>query len=83
MLCFSYSPNVLLASDLSAKICDVGMAKLASRTVAHPGDGNGSTYKWAAPEQIHNQFCNSRADIYAFGVVCICTIHFFISMTNA
>ncbi|KAK9847746.1 hypothetical protein WJX84_008136, partial [Apatococcus fuscideae] len=63
------SPNILLAADLSAKICDVGIAKQATRTKTSAGDGSGFTWNYAAPEQINNALCSTKADIYAYGVV--------------
>ena len=44
------SANVLLARDLTAKIADVGVAKIMRRECLSTLDGTLGTMAWAAPE---------------------------------
>ncbi|PRW39362.1 serine threonine- kinase [Chlorella sorokiniana] len=68
------SPNVLLARDGTAKISDVGMAKIMAQEFSGI-TGNVGTLAWAAPEMLLGARCTEKADIYAYGVVLweICT----------
>ncbi|KAL4437438.1 hypothetical protein ABPG75_004577 [Micractinium tetrahymenae] len=60
------SPNVLLARDGTAKIADVGMAKVLNRDYV---TGVVSTLAWSAPEMLWGAKCTEKADIYSFGIV--------------
>ncbi|EFN54023.1 hypothetical protein CHLNCDRAFT_136066 [Chlorella variabilis] len=68
------SPNILLARDGTAKISDVGMAKIMAREYSGV-TGNVGTLAWAAPEMLLGARCTEKADIYSYGVVLweICT----------
>ncbi len=61
------TPNVLIASDGSVKVADVGLGKLVMGSqnirLSHPG-----TYVWAAPEQL--KLAGSFAsDIFALSTI--------------
>ncbi|GAB4815748.1 hypothetical protein N2152v2_002794 [Parachlorella kessleri] len=60
------SPNILLSRDGTAKVGDVGMAKVLAMDYV---SGVVSTLAWAAPEILWGQRCTAKADIYSFGVV--------------
>lgn len=64
--------NVLLARDGTAKIADVGMARLLARDYI---SGVVATLAWSAPEMLWGAKCSEKADIYSFGIVLweICT----------
>eukprot|EP00887_Chlorella_sp_A99_P003887 scaffold11.g3887.t1 len=60
------SPNILLSRDGTAKIADVGMAKILARDYV---TGVVGTLAWAAPELLWGQRCTEKADIYSYGIV--------------
>lgn len=60
------SPNVLLTKDGTAKICDVGMARILAQDYV---TGTIGTLAWSAPEMLWGQKCTVAADIYSFAVV--------------
>ena len=67
-----YRPNVILAAALTAKVADLGMAKVANRSATRAYDPDCHSRNWAAPEHILGYRCSTKADIYSFGVVCSC-----------
>ncbi|GAB4814550.1 hypothetical protein N2152v2_001596 [Parachlorella kessleri] len=60
------SPNILLGRDGTAKIADVGMAKVLQRDYV---TGVVGTLAWAAPEMLWGERCTERADMYSYGIV--------------
>jgi Protein kinase domain len=66
------SPNILLARDGTAKIGDVGMARILAREYV---TGVIGTLSWSAPEMLWGAKCTEKADIYSYGIVLweICT----------
>ncbi|CAM2007859.1 serine/threonine protein kinase [Acanthopleuribacter pedis] len=60
--------NVMLDKDLSVRILDFGIAKLADTHGGQPGEFLG-TPKYASPEQIRNQALDARSDIFSVGVL--------------
>lgn len=62
------SSNVLLAADGTAKISDVGLAALISRSYLSQMAPAG-TWAWVAPEVILGGRVTHKADIFSFGVV--------------
>ncbi|KAI7837018.1 hypothetical protein COHA_009096 [Chlorella ohadii] len=60
------SPNILLTRDGTAKIADVGMAKIMNQDYV---TGVVSTLAWSAPEMLWGAKCTERADVYSFGIV--------------
>ena len=67
------SLNVLLTCDGHAKLCDFGLAKLRTLTVASVSQSSSAvlgTFAWCAPEVILNGDEHSPAsDVYAMGIV--------------
>jgi len=62
------SSNVLIAGDGTAKISDVGLAALISRSYLSQMAPAG-TWAWVAPEVILGGRVTIKADIFSFGVV--------------
>lgn len=62
------SPNVLLGADFTAKLADVGLAKLQHKDYlsAHQAVG---TFTWSAPEVLMGDRCTEKVDQFSFGVV--------------
>ncbi|CAK0785070.1 hypothetical protein CVIRNUC_008276 [Coccomyxa viridis] len=62
------SANVLLGRDWTAKIADVGLAKILKdgwlSTLREVG-----TFSWAAPEVLLGKPCTEKVDIYSYGVL--------------
>ncbi len=66
------SHNVLLTSDNHAKLCDFGLSKLRTVSVASLSAASNAlgTYAWSAPEVILNGDEHSPAsDVYSMGIV--------------
>ncbi|KAK9792477.1 hypothetical protein WJX73_002769 [Symbiochloris irregularis] len=61
------SSNILLDKACTAKIADVGLAKILSRE--HTKLSKETTFDWAAPEVLSGGDCNEKADIWSLGVV--------------
>lgn len=68
------SGNCLLSRDGTAKLCDVGLARIL-KSSHYTRVGMEATWSWAAPEVILGQQCTTKADVFSFGVVLweICT----------
>jgi serine/threonine protein kinase len=60
--------NIMLCKDGGVKIFDFGIAHGGDQTVTRTGELLG-TLKYMAPEQINSKSTDSRADIFATGVV--------------
>lgn len=67
------SPNVLVDSSWTLKLCDFGLAKISMQQV---GDGFQTTLRgvspiWAPPEMFDDRADNmtDKADVYSFGIV--------------
>ena len=56
--------NVLLAQDMTAKVCDFGMAKHRSFSTSTKGH-KGGTAHWKAPEAFRRTF-SQASDVWAF-----------------
>ncbi|KAK9905638.1 hypothetical protein WJX75_003659 [Coccomyxa subellipsoidea] len=61
------SANILLARDGTAKVADVGLAKILTRDNTHVSMEG--TFDWAAPEVLAGQECSEKADLWSMGVV--------------
>ena len=60
--------NIMVLNDGSVKIVDFGIARLGDHSMTRTGQIVGSLY-YMPPEQIREQGVDTRADIYATGVV--------------
>ena len=56
------SANILLGRDGTAKVADVGLAKILTRDNTHVSTEG--TFDWAAPEVLSGQGVSEKADIY-------------------
>ncbi len=66
------SPNLLVASDWTIKVGDVGLSKLveeASRTSVTTTAGGAANPRWLAPEVLAGERPTAASDVYSFGVV--------------
>jgi serine/threonine-protein kinase len=67
------SLNVMLTSDLIAKVCDFGAAiqRLNSAVSMKSSKSHGvhGTIQWSAPELFHGASPNPFTDVYALGVI--------------
>ena len=60
------SPNYVINSHLTLKLCDFGIARHLTKTVK---TGNSGTVQWQAPECISEGKLSRKADIFALGVI--------------
>lgn len=64
------SANILLSKDGTAKIADVGLARvLRHGYVCSSSGGVVGTFAWAAPEVLLGRPVSPKADVYSYGVV--------------
>ncbi|KAK9805399.1 hypothetical protein WJX73_000847 [Symbiochloris irregularis] len=63
------SSNILLARDGTAKLADVGLAKILRDDKLSTLHGEFGTFSWAAPEILLGRACTEKVDIYSYGVV--------------
>ncbi|BDA50936.1 probable serine/threonine-protein kinase DDB_G0267514 at C-terminar half [Coccomyxa sp. Obi] len=63
------SHNVLLTRDGTAKIADVGLAKVLTQGYVSKLEEVAGTFAWAAPELLMGGRCSDKVDMYSFGVV--------------
>ena len=68
------SANILLSRSGTAKLADIGMARVLNKSYLSVISGLG-TFAWSAPEVLAGKRCTEKADIFSFGVVLweICT----------
>lgn len=68
------SANILLSRAGTAKLADIGMARVLNKSYLSVISGLG-TFAWSAPEVLAGKRCTEKADIYSWGVVLweICT----------
>ena len=68
------SANILLSRAGDAKIADVGMARVLSRSCLSAMSAGG-TFAWSAPEVLAGRRCTEKVDVYSWGVVLweVCT----------
>ncbi|KAK9804917.1 hypothetical protein WJX72_011872 [[Myrmecia] bisecta] len=69
------SPNVLLARNNTAKIADVGLAKILKDGFISTAQHEVGTFVWMAPECLMGKRCTEKVDIFSFAVILweICT----------
>jgi len=67
--------NVLLTSDMIAKISDFGLSRLAVESESNANSLLSTTQvgplKWMAPESLEDKKYSTKSDVYSFGVTCI------------
>ncbi|MFF2009612.1 serine/threonine-protein kinase [Streptomyces sp. NPDC058195] len=61
--------NVLIDSAGHAKVADFGLARQVRIEHGRFASARGGTWAYAAPEVLRGQPCDTRADIYSFGVL--------------
>ncbi|MBF8296360.1 MAG: hypothetical protein HW389_2905 [Bacteroidetes bacterium] len=61
--------NIMISREGSVKILDFGLAKLAGETRLTKTGSTVGTLMYMAPEQVHGQEVDARADIWALGVL--------------
>jgi len=60
--------NILFSADGSPRLCDFGLARLASGERRALGSVDAGTPEYSPPELVHGRLCDARGDLYAFGV---------------
>ena len=63
------SRNVLLGSDLTAKIADFGMSREAVDQKYYSSGGGPVAVRWAAPEALENRKFSEQSDVWSFGIL--------------
>ena len=61
--------NVLIGDDGHAKVADFGLAEQVRIQNGHYPIARGKSWAYAAPEVLRNEPCDTRADIFSFGVM--------------
>lgn len=69
------SANILLSRAGTAKLADIGMARVLNKSYLSVVSSGLGTFAWSAPEVLTGRRCSEKADIYSFGIVLfeICT----------
>lgn len=62
--------NILLARDGTAKLADVGLAKILRNDFLSTLQGQLGTFAWAAPEILLGRECSEKVDIYRCACFC-------------
>ncbi|KAJ8765898.1 hypothetical protein K2173_020414 [Erythroxylum novogranatense] len=62
------SPNLLVDSAFTVKVCDFGLSRSKARTYLSSKTAAG-TPEWMAPEVLRNEQSNEKSDVYSFGVI--------------
>jgi serine/threonine protein kinase len=62
------SPNLLVDTDMTVKVCDFGLSQVKSSNVLSAKTQAG-TPEWTAPEVLQGGACSEASDVYAFGVI--------------
>ncbi|KAG4148496.1 hypothetical protein ERO13_D05G289200v2 [Gossypium hirsutum] len=62
------SPNLLVDSNYTVKVCDFGLSRSKANTFLSSKTAAG-TPEWMAPEVLCNENSNEKSDVYSFGVV--------------
>lgn len=65
------SPNFLVTTDLTVKVSDMGLSKLAEDAAGGTIStaGGASNPRWLAPEVMQGEKGMEKSDVYSFGVV--------------
>lgn len=69
------SANILLSRAGTAKLADIGMARVLQKSYLSMVSSGLGTFAWSAPEVLAGKRCGCKADIYSLGVVLweVCT----------
>ena len=69
------SANILLTRAGTAKVADIGMARVLQKSYLSMVSSGLGTFAWSAPEVLAGRRCGCKADIFSFGVVLweVCT----------
>ncbi|KAL4517967.1 hypothetical protein Ndes2526A_g02333 [Nannochloris sp. 'desiccata'] len=69
------SANILLSRAGTAKLADIGMARVLHKSYLSMVSSGLGTFAWSAPEVLAGRRCGCKADIYSWGVVLweVCT----------
>lgn len=59
--------NVLIASDLTVRLCDFGLAKIVN-SATNPSLAGVGSLRWQAPELFSRASRTPKSDVYAFGL---------------
>ncbi|XVE68611.1 hypothetical protein DITRI_Ditri09bG0082200 [Diplodiscus trichospermus] len=62
------SPNLLVDSTYTVKVCDFGLSRSKANTFLSSKTAAG-TPEWMAPEVLRDEPSNEKSDVYSFGVV--------------
>ncbi|CAN1297879.1 Serine/threonine-protein kinase CTR1 [Linum perenne] len=62
------SPNLLVDSTYTVKVCDFGLSRPKANTYLSSKTAAG-TPEWMAPEVLRNESSNEKSDVYSFGVI--------------
>ncbi|KAJ6762880.1 SERINE-THREONINE PROTEIN KINASE [Salix purpurea] len=62
------SPNLLVDTNWTVKVCDFGLSRLKHNTFLSSKSTAG-TPEWMAPEVLRNEPSNEKCDVYSFGVI--------------
>lgn len=62
------SPNLLLDSSFTVKVCDFGLSRVKHASKLSVASKMG-TPEWTAPEVLQSSASNEASDVYSFGVV--------------
>lgn len=69
------SANILLSRAGTAKLADIGMARVLHKSYLSMVSSGLGTFAWSAPEVLAGKRCGCKADIYSLGIVLweVCT----------
>ncbi|VFQ75062.1 unnamed protein product [Cuscuta campestris] len=62
------SPNLLVDTKYTVKVCDFGLSRLKANTFLSSKSAGG-TPEWMAPEVLRYEPSNEKSDVYSFGVI--------------
>ncbi|XP_031264331.1 serine/threonine-protein kinase CTR1-like isoform X2 [Pistacia vera] len=62
------SPNLLVDSNYTVKVCDFGLSRSKANTYLSSKTAAG-TPEWMAPEVLREERSNEKSDVFSFGVV--------------
>ncbi|XP_058204990.1 serine/threonine-protein kinase CTR1-like [Rhododendron vialii] len=62
------SPNLLVDSKYTVKVCDFGLSRSKANTFLSSKTAAG-TPEWMAPEILRDEPSNEKSDVYSFGVI--------------